>query len=246
MNQRILAVLVAFGAASAFVLAQAAKPDAPAGASKAAVAMAADSIAGKILYSGPPPVLKHHSANSEPDCEKKRPDGIMSQEVALNSDHTLQNVLVYVKEGLPNKQYPTPSAIVKVDQNGCMFIPHVIAVMVNQPVQFMDSDVASHNVHAMPGVNRDWNVAQDRGSSEITKFPKFEIGIPVRCNIHRWMQMYINVLSNPYYAVTGKDGTFVIKGLPPGEYTIEAWQEKFGRQTMKVKTGSRANITFKG
>jgi len=208
--------------------------------------IASDSIAGKILYSGPPPVLKHHSLNSEPGCEKQHPEGIMSQEVVLNADHTLQNVLIYVKDGLPNKQYPVPAAPVKVDQSGCMFLPHVIAVMVNQPVQFLNSDANSHNVHAMPAVNRDWNVAQDRGVSGITKFPKFEIGMPVRCNIHRWMQMYINVLSNPFYEVTGKSGAFVIKGLPPGEYTIEAWQEKLGTQTMKVKTGSRANFTFKG
>lgn len=212
----------------------------------AAQTVASDSIAGKILYTGPPPVLKHHSLNSEPDCEKKHPDGILSQEVVVNPNHTLQNVLIYVKDGLPNKQYPAPATPVKIDQSGCMFLPHVVAVMVNQPVQFLNSDAASHNVHAMPKLNRDWNVAQDRGSAEITKFPKFEIGMPVRCNIHRWMQMYISVLSNPFFAVTGKDGNFIIKGLPPGEYTIEVWQEKFGTQTLKVKTGTRADFTFKG
>jgi plastocyanin len=233
MNRNLLVFLFAFSAVGGSLCAQ--SPE-----------VAADSIAGRILYSGPPPVLKHHSLNSEPGCEKKHPEGIMSQEVVLNADHTLQNVLIYVKGGLPDKQYPAPATPVKVDQSGCMFLPHVIAVMVTQPVEFLNSDATSHNVHAMPAVNREWNVAQDQGASGITKFPKFEIGMPVRCNIHRWMQMYINVLSNPYYAVTGKTGTFVIRGLSPGEYTIEAWQEKLGTQTMKVKTGSRANFTFKG
>jgi plastocyanin len=238
MTRNIPAVLISFALTAVIALAQTPKAT--------VAAVPSDSIAGKILYTGPPPVLKHHSLNSEPDCEKKHPDGIMSQEVAVNSNHTLQNVLIYVKDGLPNKQYPTPATPVKVDQSGCMFLPHVVAVMINQPVQFLDSDNASHNVHAMPKLNRDWNVAQDRGSSEVTKFPKFEIGMPVRCNIHRWMQMYINVLSNPFYAVTGKDGSYVIKGLPPGEYTIEVWQEKFGTQMLKVKTGTRADFTYKG
>jgi len=243
MTRKTQITLASLALASAVLLAQTSKTDAPGAFPKA---VASDSITGKILYSGPPPVLKHHSLNSEPDCDKKHPAGIMSQEVVVNSGHTLQNVLVYVKDGLPNKQYPVPATPVKVDQSGCMFLPHVIAVMVNQPVQFLNSDAASHNVHAMPAVNRDWNVAQDKGSIQLTKFPKFEIGMPVRCNIHRWMQMYINVLSNPFFAVTGKDGTFTIKGLPPGEYTIEAWQEKFGTQTLKVRTGARADFTFKG
>ncbi len=238
MNRKLLATSILLVTGNAFLIAQTAK--------SGAVPVAADSIIGKILYTGPAPVLKHHSLNSEPDCDKKHPTGIMSQEIVVNPNHTLQNVLVYVKDGLPNKPYPLPATPVKVDQSGCMFLPHVIAVMVNQPVQFLNSDAASHNVHAMPAVNRDWNVAQDRGSAEITKFPKFEIGMPVRCNIHKWMQMYINVLTNPFYAVTGKDGSFVIKGLPPGEYTIEVWQEKLGTQTLKVKAGTRADFTFKG
>lgn len=237
---KIQIALVALGATAAFVVAYAqSTPKSPA-------PVAPGSIAGKIMYSGPTPELKTYSLNSEIDCEKMHPKGVVSQEVVLNPDHSLQNVLIYVKEGLPAQQYPTPTAIVNVDQSGCVFLPHVIAVMVNQPVRFINSDTTTHNVHAMPATNRDWNVAQAKSSVEVTRFPKMEIGMPVRCNIHRWMHLTINVLSNPYFAVTGKDGSFVIKGLPPGEYTVEAFHEKFGKQTMKVKVGSRANFTFKG
>jgi len=182
---------------------------------------------------------------ANPACSKIHPDGVTSQEVVLNPDNTLQNVLVYVKSAVVGKQFPTPAEAVRVDQKGCMFEPHVAVLMVNQKFEVANSDPTNHNVHGMPEVSPEWNVSQPpQAPPKSTQFAKPEVGIVVMCNIHPWMRLYAHVLSNPYYAVTGADGSFTIKGLPPGTYTVEAWHEKFGSQEKKIRVGSKSDFTF--
>jgi len=208
-------------------------------------AVAADVITGKVFFSGPKPTVRKISMEANAACAKIHPDGVPSQEVILNADNSLQNVLVYVKSGVFGKQFPTPAEAVRVDQKGCMFEPHSAVLMVNQKLEVLNSDPTNHNVHAMPETNPEWNVSQPpQAPSKSTQYAKPEVGIVVMCNIHPWMRLYAHVLSNPYYAVTGADGSFTIKGLPPGTYTIEAWHEKFGAQEKKVRVGSRSDFTF--
>ena len=170
----------------------------------------------------------------------------MSQDVLLGPGNTLQNVLIYVKAGLPAAtQYPVPSTPVRIDQKGCIYAPRVAVAMVNQPIQFSNSDSTKHHVQAMAEENPEWVTSQDAGSTpQGTKFAKAEIGMLVICHLHPWMRMFLHVLPNPYYAVTGPDGSFTIQGLPAGDYTLEAWHEKFGTMTMKVKAGGKADFTF--
>jgi hypothetical protein len=123
--------------------------------------------------------------------------------------------------------------------------------MVNQEIEISNSDPTNHNIHPLPAVNREWNESQAPGTDPRMKsFPREEIMIPVKCNIHPWMRTYIGVVSHPFFAVTGDDGTFTIKGLPPGEYTVEAWHERFDKMETKVKVGpketGKADFTYKG
>jgi len=213
----------------------------------ASVLLAQDSITGKVTYSGPKPTIRNISMDANAVCSKIHPNGLPSPEVLLGADNSLQNVLVYVKAGpgVLGKQFPTPTEPVKITQTGCMFEPHVVAVMVNQHVEIANGDPSNHNIHVMAETNPTWNVTQTpQAPPKDVQFGKPELGLVLMCNIHPWMRVYANVLTNPYFAITGSDGSFTIKGLPPGIYTLEAWHERFGTQEKKVKVGAKADFTF--
>lgn len=169
-----------------------------------------------------------------------------SEQVVVNDGH-LANVLVYVKQGLPVAAYPVPSEAVSIKQEGCQYVPHMAAVMVGQPVKFQDADQTLHNIHPMPKNNPQWNQSQMPNSEPLQKsFSRPELMIPIKCNQHPWMHMYLSVLSNPYFAVTGPDGKFTIKDLPPGTYTLAAVQEKYGEKTQTITIGPKEdkNVNF--
>ncbi|MGB8590120.1 MAG: carboxypeptidase regulatory-like domain-containing protein, partial [Candidatus Acidiferrales bacterium] len=131
----------------------------------------------------------------------------------------------------------------------CMYIPHVLAMEVDQPLVITNSDPFAHNIHPMPKLNAEWNKSQPPGTAPIdTKWAKAEF-IPVKCNIHPWMHGYFAVLKTPHYAITGQDGAFSLKGLAPGKYTVTAWQEQYGFQSQEVTVGAgetkAANFTYK-
>jgi plastocyanin len=208
-------------------------------------------VTGKALYSGPKPVRKVIDMSSEEtECKRSHKGPVQSEEVMLNKDGSLANVFVYISAGLEGKKFEPPKTPVKIDQKGCMFAPHVAGVMTGQPLLVSNSDPVTHNVHPIPEKNREWNQGQPPGAPEIERtFRVEEIMIPVKCNVHSWMRSYICVVAHPYFAVTGEGGTFELAGLPPGEYTITAWHEKFGKQEAKVTLAASgagtAEFTFK-
>jgi plastocyanin len=172
---------------------------------------------------------------------------VKAETVIVNPNGTLRNVFIYVKTGLEGKTFPVPTEAVTLAQDGCMYVPHVFGIMANQPIKVVNNDTTTHNVHALPDVNEEFNVGQRAGQAPIVKtFAKPELTVPIVCNQHPWMRAEAHVVSNPFYAVTGADGSFELKGLPPGKYTIEAIHEKYGasRQQVTVEAGKNTPIAF--
>ncbi len=197
----------------------------------------AATVSGVVKFSGTAPKPAKIDMSQDPACKG---NNVAETVVADNGD--LANVFVYVK-GIQGS-FPPPSDAVKINQDGCRYHPHVIGVMAGQPIQIVNSDATTHNIHPTPKDNPEWNKSQGPKAEPITeKFNREEIMMPVKCNQHPWMKMYINVVKNPFFAVTGKDGKFEIKGLPPGTYTITAVQEKLGSQDMQVTVGPKDSKT---
>lgn len=222
-----------------------------AGAPAAADDANAGTITGKVAFAGAKPNLRNIDMSANPACSRAHSSAPKSEEAIVNDNGTLRNVFVYIKSGLPDKQYEPPTGAVKLDQEGCVYKPHVLGVMTNQNIEIVNSDPTNHNVHPLPRVNQEWNESQPpKGESKLKKFAREEIMIPVKCNVHPWMRSYIGVVSHPFYAVTGDDGSFSIKGVPPGKYTLGVWHEKYGPQEVPVevapKESKSVDVTVKG
>ena len=196
-------------------------------------------ITGKVAFTGQAPPRVRIRMDAVPACTQASPDPAYVQEVVVNDNNTLQNVFVYVKEGLGDRSFPAPAPEVGLDQRGCMYNPHVLGLVVGQKLRIKNSDPTNHNIHPLPKENREWNQSMPPGSADLVQeFARPEIMIPVKCNVHPWMITYIGVQRHPFFAVTGADGSFEIKGLPPGNYVIEAWHEKFGTLQQNVTVGA--------
>ena len=191
-------------------------------------------ILGTIHFTGDPPRRILIDMAQDPVCSLA-PSNYTEQYVTEHGG--LENVFIYVKDGLGNKAYAPSSTPVVMDQKGCRFVPHVIGVMAGQPVKFTNSDATMHNVHMIPTVstNQAVDVSQPpNGGGDTRTLSTPEFMIPVRCNNHPWMEGFINVVSNPFYAVSGEDGHFTIKGVPPGNYTLIADHQVLGQKSVEV------------
>ncbi len=211
----------------------------------------AASVSGKANFSGTPPALPKLDMKADPVCSGAHPDGLASEEVTVNSNGTLKDVFVYVKEGLEGKTFPASKDKITLDQNGCHYSPHVFGAQVNQPVEILNSDATLHNVHGMAKVSKEFNLGMPiKGMKVNRKFDKPEIMVKFKCDVHPWMSAYAGILPHPFFAVTGEDGSFEIKDLPPGKYVLGAWQEKYGTQTQEItvdETGKTdVNFNFAG
>jgi plastocyanin len=190
-------------------------------------------VAGRVSFDGVPPQRVPVRMAADPEC-KPGPESL-SETTIVGPDMGLRNVFVYVKDGLGDRIYETPMTPVVLDQQGCRYEPHVFGVHVGQPIEIRNSDPTLHNVHAIPKTNDEFNFGQQPSTPPWVKmFDRPEIGVSFRCDVHGWMRAYANVVTHPFFAVTNDDGTFEIKGLPPGTYTIEAWHERLGTQTQQV------------
>jgi plastocyanin len=199
----------------------------------------AASVSGTVKFDGTAPKPAKIDMSQDPACK-----GTNTAETLVAENGKLTNVFVYVKEGLGSRTFDVPKDAVVIDQNGCRYHPHVVGVMAGQTVQIKNSDSTTHNIHPTPKDNREWNESQPPAAPPLEKsFAREEIMLPVKCNQHPWMKMYINVVKSPFYAVTGPDGKYEIKGLPPGDYTLAFVHEKLGEQTQKVTLAAKDSKT---
>jgi plastocyanin len=206
----------------------------------------AGNVTGKITLDGNPPPRDPIKMSSDPNCVKAGQD-VATETVVVGDGGALQNVFVYVKDGLGELRFPIPSTAVVLDQKGCHYQPHVFGVQVGQPLDIVNSDPTLHNVHALPTANREFNTGQPiQGMRFPHTFSTKEVMVRFKCDVHGWMNAYVGVLDHPFFAATGPDGQFALQQLPPGTYTIEAWHEKLGSQTQTVTIGEKEtkNITF--
>lgn len=207
-------------------------------------------VHGIVRFDGKVPLAKPVSMMADPVCAKQHATPMVAQDIVADSKGDLQNVVVYVSEGLGDRTFDPPAEPATVEQKGCMYLPHVMAVRANQKLELVNNDPTSHNIHPQPANNREWNKAEPPGSKMEESFGREEIAIPVKCNVHPWMRGYIAVFKHPFFAVTGKDGSFDLSNLPPGTYTIKAWHEKLGTSTQTVTIGAtetkEISFVFKG
>src|SRR5258708_25059871 len=210
-------------------------------------------ITGTIKLDGTAPHQKPIDMSKEPYCQNlHKGNPVAMESVVVGSDGGLKNVVVYISEGLSgaaaNEVAPqTPTW----DQKGCQYIPHVMGLDVNQHFKVTNSDPTSHNIHPMPqpgGPNHEWNKSQPTGAPPIdASWPAQEVAIHVKCNIHPWMSGDMVVVKGPY-GLSDDKGSYKIDNLPPGNYTLTAWQEALGTQTQKVTVAAgkpaTADFTF--
>jgi plastocyanin len=205
----------------------------------------AGTIEGTVHLSGKAPERIEIDMAQDPACAMS-PEGKNLTEGIVATSGKLDNVYVYVKDGLGNKVYAAPAEPAVLDQKGCRYVPHVLGAMIGQQVEFRNSDPTMHNVHMQPtvGGNQQFDISQPpNGGTTRHAFTKPELMIPVRCNNHPWMQAFLNVAPNPFFAVSGEDGHFTIHGLPPGTYTLVAVQEQLGQQQSTVTVPAHGTAT---
>ncbi len=217
----------------------AAAPEAAAPAATPIDPATAASVSGTVKLEGAAPKAAKIDMSQDAACK-----GVNTAETIVDDGGNLANVFVYVKDGLGTRTFDVPTTAVTINQQGCKYHPHVLGVMAGQNIEIKNDDPTTHNIHPTPADNREWNESQPPNAPPIEKsFAREEIMLPVKCNQHPWMRMYVNVVKSPFYAVTGPDVTYEIKGLPPGTYTLGFVQEKLGEQTQQVTLAAKDSKT---
>ena len=204
------------------------------------VVNAASSITGTVVFDGKPPALKPLSMDADPACAKKHTAPVPSEMLVLGNGNAMGNILVWVSKGLPSgKTFPVPKTPVVLYQNGCVYKPHVMGIMVGQTYRILNSDGVLHNIHTLPKINPSFNKGMPATLKEATTvFAKPEDVFHIKCDVHPWMSAYVAVFTHPFFSVTGTDGKFTISGLDPGTYEITAWHERLGTQTASITVGA--------
>ena len=199
-------------------------------------------ISGTINFVGDAPEGMVLQMAADPYCLTSHAGTeVVSQRVVVNDNATLRYVFVYVKEGL-DQTFTTSADTVELSQEGCMYAPHVLGLQTNQTLSVVNNDDALHNINGQPteSGNVPFNFAQPiKGMTADRTFASAEI-IPVKCDVHPWMQAFIVVTNHPYFAVSSADGSFTINNLPAGDYVVAAWHETMDEQTQNITVGANA------
>ena len=191
-------------------------------------------ISGSVHFEGPAPEQSVLQLRGWSECAAQHEGTVYAGDVLVTNGR-LQNALVYIKDGLGGRVFAIPEEPVENDQKGCVFLPRVMGLQVDQPIRYLNSDPMAHNVHGLPRNSSPWNFSLGlKGTSRNVTVDAEEVGIEVKCDIHGWMRSYLGVFDHPYFALSGQDGSFRLQNVPPGEYTIAAWHERFGVTSQKI------------
>ena len=167
------------------------------------------------------------------ECAAKHANAVPEQTIVASATGGLANVVVSISDNIPPGAVPAEAVV--LDQKGCLYEPHVIAMMTGQQLIVKNDDEFLHNVHALAEKNSAFNFAQpNKDPGKPVEAPKVAETFRVKCDVHPWMSAYIAVFEHPYFSVSKDDGSFEIKGLPPGEYTVKTWHESLGEKEQKV------------
>ena len=233
----VLVVVTALAAAACGGAAPPAEAPAPSGLDRATAAV----VTGRVTFTGPAPERETLRIDADRNCVTLNGASEMPGEsILLGKDNALQNVFVYVKDGLGRRSFPVPSTPVVIEQQKCRYTPRVIGIRVGQPLEIRNGDPLLHNVRSDSEINQPFNQGQPvQGMTFSHTFTTREVMMPITCDVHRWMNAYVGALEHPYFAVTAEAGTFQLPDLPPGTYTLEAWHERLGVQTQQVTVGPK-------
>jgi hypothetical protein len=205
-------------------------------------------VTGRIRVDGPVPAAEIVRLSADPKCatlsggQERRAESIL-----VSDDNGLQNVFVYVKDGLPSSMHRIPADPVVLDQQQCRYVPRVFGIQVGQQLIIKNSDPLLHNVRAEAAINEPFDVGTPVQGVEVKRtFVTREVMVPFKCQVHAWMNAYVGVVEHPYFAVSGSDGRFSLPPMPAGTYTIEVWHERFGAQTQQVTVPAKStqDVTF--
>jgi plastocyanin len=200
--------------------------------------LAAQSVSGRAILEGESPKISYVRMTDDCRCkEKVRSE--CSRTESVDGENRIPWVIVWVSSKVEG-EFPIPQEPAIVDQRGCMYVPHALAVRRGQQVKIRNSDPTEHNVHGFPQVNREFNYMQKPGAENGHQFQLEPEPFRIKCDIHPWMHVRVAVFEHPYFAVTGLDGAFEIRELPPGEHELTLWHETFGRQKVRVKPGEES------
>src|SRR5260370_22605551 len=225
------------------------QPAAPAPAAAPASApidaAAAATVSGTVKFDGAAPKPAKIDMSQDPNCQ-----GANIAENIVVSDGHLANVFVYVKEGLGNRTFDVPKEEITLIQSGCRYRPHVLGVMAGQTIKIVNGDPTTHNIHPTPKDNREWNESQAPQAPPLEKsFAREEILLPVKCNQHPLMRIFVYEINNTFYTILYPPPKYIIHSPPPRDYTIAFVHEKLGEQEQKVtlapKDSKTVDATFK-
>jgi plastocyanin len=210
---------------------------------------AAGDLTGTITFKGTTPAEKEITQiKDDPNCAAMYPGTLpTTKHYVVGANGELANVVVSLK-GVPAKPAEPGTAPAILDQKGALYVPQIIAIQTGQKLIVKNSDPVVHNVHAKPTANPESNQVQMNGGPDLTyTFDKPEMFMIFKCDVHPWMYAWVSVFDHPYFAVSGADGKFTIKNVPPGKYTIEAAHRKLPAQTAEIEVkdgGASQDFTF--
>jgi plastocyanin len=202
-------------------------------------------LSGTIVLTGKRPWPLKIDMSADPVCLKMNPNP--TSQFVVGSEGRLANVLVYVKsKELAQRTFEQPASPALLDHKACNYAPRVMGMRTGQTLAIFNRDATVHNTHAVSRSNPDWNQTQMNGTPPLTHvFQKSEV-VAFKCNQHPWEKAYVAVFDHPFFAVSDQSGNFKIEGVPPGQYTVVAWHESFGEQTMEVTvvSGEAKDVGF--